>query len=71
MQRGDAIYKELCFSCHGDDGRGTPVAGAAAGAMMAPAFVGNPRVTGHPDYVVKALLHGLSGPVDGRTYAER
>ena len=69
MQRGDAIYKELCFSCHGDDGRGTPVAGAAAGAIMAPAFVGNPRVTGHPDYVVKALLHGLSGPVDGRTYA--
>jgi hypothetical protein len=31
--------------------------------------VGNPRVTGHPDYVVKTLMHGLTGPVDGRTYA--
>jgi mono/diheme cytochrome c family protein len=69
MQRGDAIYKELCFSCHGDDGRGTPVPGAAAGAIMAPAFVGNARITAHPDYVVKTLLHGLTGAVDGRTYA--
>jgi mono/diheme cytochrome c family protein len=69
MQHGDAIYKELCFSCHGDDGRGAPVPGAAAGAIMAPAFVGNSRITGHPDYVIKTLLHGLSGPVDGRTYA--
>ncbi len=68
MQRGDGIYKELCFSCHGDDGRGAPVPGAA-GAIMAPAFVGNQRITGHPDYVVRTLLHGLSGPVDGRSYA--
>jgi mono/diheme cytochrome c family protein/glucose/arabinose dehydrogenase len=69
MQRGDAIYKELCFSCHGDDGRGAPVPGAAAGAIMAPSFVGNPRITRHPDYVIRTLLHGLTGPVDGRTYA--
>jgi glucose/arabinose dehydrogenase/mono/diheme cytochrome c family protein len=69
MQRGDAIYKELCFSCHGDDGRGAPVPGAAAGAIMAPSFVGNARVTSHPDYVIKTLLHGLTGPLDGRTYA--
>ena len=26
--RGEGIYKELCFSCHGDDGRGTPEPGA-------------------------------------------
>ena len=31
MQRGDTIYKELCFSCHGDDGRGAPQPGAASG----------------------------------------
>ena len=24
---------------------------------------------GHRDYVVKTLLHGLDGPIDGRTYA--
>ena len=69
MQRGDGIYKELCFSCHGDDGRGAPVPGAAAGVILAPAFVGNLRITGHPDYVVRTLLHGLSGPIEGRTYA--
>jgi mono/diheme cytochrome c family protein len=69
MQRGDAIYKELCFSCHGDDGRGAPVPGGAVGAIMAPAFVGNPRITGHADYVIKTLLHGLTGPLDGRAYA--
>jgi hypothetical protein len=27
-------------------------------------------VTGHRDYVIKALLHGVTGPVDGRNYAE-
>lgn len=69
MQRGDAIYKELCASCHGDDGRGAPVPGGAVGAVMAPSFVGNARVTGHPDYVLKTLLHGLTGPIEGRTYA--
>ncbi|MDQ3213009.1 MAG: discoidin domain-containing protein [Acidobacteriota bacterium] len=69
MERGDAIYKELCFSCHGEDGRGTPVPGAPAGAIMAPSLVGNLRITGHSDYVVKTLLHGLIGPIDGRTYA--
>ena len=25
---------------------------------------------GHRDYVIKALLHGLTGPVDGETYTE-
>ena len=29
--RGSAIYTELCFACHGDDGRGTPLPGASAG----------------------------------------
>ena len=28
LERGGAIYTELCFSCHGDDGRGTPTPGA-------------------------------------------
>jgi mono/diheme cytochrome c family protein/glucose/arabinose dehydrogenase len=68
MQRGDTIYKELCFSCHGDDGRGTPQPGAAAGVLMAPNLVGAPRVQGHRDYVIKTLLHGLDGPIDGKVY---
>jgi len=36
---------------------------------MAPALAGSPRVTGHADYVTKVLLHGLTGPIEGKTYA--
>jgi mono/diheme cytochrome c family protein/glucose/arabinose dehydrogenase len=70
MERGDAIYKELCFSCHGDDGRGTPVpAIAAREGRLAPSLVANTRLTGHREYVIKTLLHGLTGPVEGQKYA--
>lgn len=69
IRRGEAIYTELCAACHGADGRGTPLAGAP-GVTMAPPLAGSPRVQGHRDYVVKALLHGLVGGVDGRTYTQ-
>jgi hypothetical protein len=36
---------------------------------MAPPLAGSPRVNGHRDYIVNAVLFGLSGPVDGRTYS--
>jgi mono/diheme cytochrome c family protein len=68
LLRGEATYKELCFSCHGPDGKGAPMAGAPAGASMAPALAGSPRVVGHRDYVIKVLLHGLSGPIEGKEY---
>jgi mono/diheme cytochrome c family protein len=70
MARGSAIYTELCFSCHGDDGRGTPVPGARAGVVMAPSLSGSARVTGHRDYVIKPLLHGMSGPIAGTAYPQ-
>ena len=38
--------------------------------MKAPSFVGSARVQGHQDYVIKAILHGLTGPLDGRTYSD-
>jgi hypothetical protein len=38
--------------------------------MMSPPLAGSPRVTGHRDYVIKTLLHGLTGPLDGRTYTQ-
>ena len=38
--------------------------------MKAPSFVGSARVQGHQDYVMKAILHGLTGPLDGRTYSD-
>ena len=38
--------------------------------MMGPALAGSPRVTGHRDYVIKTLLHGMTGPLAGRTYTQ-
>ncbi len=70
MTRGATIYKELCFSCHGDDGRGVPVVGAPPGTMMGPSIAGSPRVQGHRDYVSKVLLHGLTGPLADKTYTQ-
>ena len=43
---------------------------APAGTMMAPSIAGSPRVQGHRDYVIKTILHGLSGPVDGTSYTQ-
>ena len=28
------------------------------------------RVNGHRDYITKVVLHGLAGPVDGKTYTD-
>jgi mono/diheme cytochrome c family protein/glucose/arabinose dehydrogenase len=69
LERGSVGYAEICFACHGDDGRGTPDP-SAPGSTTAPSLSGSARVTGHRDYVVKAILYGLTGPIDGRSYAE-
>ena len=37
---------------------------------LAPSLAGSARVTGHRDYVVKAVLHGLTGAIDGKTYPQ-
>ncbi|HEX6924132.1 MAG TPA: c-type cytochrome [Longimicrobiaceae bacterium] len=66
LTRGAQIFGELCAECHGESGRGTPAGG---GRTIAPALAGSPRVQGHPEYVIKTLLHGLTGPVGGNTYA--
>jgi mono/diheme cytochrome c family protein len=70
LERGGVIYAELCYSCHGADGRGTPTPGGAAGSVLAPSLAGSARVNGHRDYVIKTLLHGLAGPVDGKAYPQ-
>ena len=69
VDRGGTIYRELCFNCHGDDGHGTPAPGAT-GVALAPSLVGSPRVNGHRDYVIKAILHGVTGPVAGQSYSQ-
>ena len=70
LQRGQTTYIELCALCHGNDGRGAPLSGAPAGTTMAPPLAGSAGVQAHRDYVIKVLLHGLTGPVGGRTYNE-
>jgi mono/diheme cytochrome c family protein len=68
LVRGESTYRELCFSCHGADGMGAPMAGTNDGTTLAPALGRSPRVVGHREYVIRTLLHGLTGPMEGRTY---
>jgi mono/diheme cytochrome c family protein len=68
MNRGQATYQELCFTCHGLDGRGTSVEGLPPGVTLAPALAGAKVVLGHRDGLIRALLHGVTGPVGGKTY---
>jgi mono/diheme cytochrome c family protein len=70
LQQGSDVFGGVCFSCHGADGLGQPMAGAAPGTTMAPPLAGSPRVQAHRDYVIKVLLNGLAGPVNGKTYPE-
>jgi len=70
IERGGVIYTEVCYACHGSDGRGTPTPGGGPGATLAPSLAGSPRVNGHRDYVIKAVLHGLTGPLDGKTFPQ-
>jgi mono/diheme cytochrome c family protein len=70
LKEGETIYRNLCHTCHGEDARGVAVAGSSSVAMMGPALAGSPRVVGHRDYVIKTLLHGMTGPVAGQTYTQ-
>ncbi len=66
IAKGAKIYQELCATCHGKNGKGNP---ASDGVLMAPSFVSSTRIKWHPDYVVKTILRGLSGELQGEKYA--
>jgi mono/diheme cytochrome c family protein/glucose/arabinose dehydrogenase len=68
LVRGETIYKELCFACHGPDGKGMPMQGAKPGTTMAPPLAGSKTVNGPRDGIVAVLLKGLTGQVNGKTY---
>jgi mono/diheme cytochrome c family protein len=70
LQQGADVFGAVCFSCHGPDGMGAAMEGTGGTAMLGPPLAGSPRVQGHRDYVVKVLLKGLSGALDGRTYRD-
>jgi mono/diheme cytochrome c family protein len=63
---GSSTFKSFCSSCHGPDGKGL----AIAGAMAAPSLVGSKRLAlPEKNTALRILLHGLTGPVDGKTYS--
>ncbi len=68
VKRGEAIYKELCFACHGPDGKGMQLEGADKGVTMAPPFVGSATLVGHKDAPIAVVLKGLTGLVNGKKY---
>ena len=65
VSSGSTIYKQLCASCHGTDGKGITIGG---NEMPAPPLAGSPRVKGDKILNIQLLLYGLQGPVDGKTY---
>jgi len=49
-EKGDALYKEHCASCHQYDGGGVP--------MLQPELIGKPRANGPPGGVIDMILFG-------------
>ena len=62
---GYDIYKQTCVTCHGPDLTGVP---NGENSLIAPSLMGSPRVTGDKEVLVKILLNGLTGPIDGKEY---
>jgi mono/diheme cytochrome c family protein/glucose/arabinose dehydrogenase len=67
IKDGALIFKQLCATCHGADGKGVNNGGKD---MPAPPLAGAKDVNADPEKLIKILLHGLSGPVDGKNYAD-
>ncbi|MFK7911527.1 MAG: discoidin domain-containing protein [Akkermansiaceae bacterium] len=68
MERGKTIYAQLCHTCHGQDGKGQQMAGNKDGVTLAPSLIGTPRVKGSGEALIRVLLQGMTGPIDGKTY---
>ena len=68
LAKGQAIYRELCFACHGYDGKGMAMEGQKPGTTIAPPLAGSATVRGHRDGIVRVLLNGMSGPIGGKAY---
>lgn len=64
LSKGAVTYQSLCISCHGADGKGVD----AGKDKIAPPLAGSVIVNGNKDTVIKIVLRGLTGPIDGKTY---
>ncbi|SDF76094.1 Glucose/arabinose dehydrogenase, beta-propeller fold [Dyadobacter soli] len=62
VMNGSVIYKSLCATCHGADGKGLT-------SKTAPPLNGSRRLNrNNTQASVRILLHGLSGPIEGNSY---
>ncbi len=61
---GAVIFQSFCAACHGVEGRGLPT-------KVAPPLIGKFKLLEQKEGVIKILLHGLKGPVDGAVYADQ
>jgi glucose/arabinose dehydrogenase/mono/diheme cytochrome c family protein len=64
---GAATFSSLCVTCHGPAGKGIAVAGTSDFAAP-PLTSSTKRLAGDKFNLVKIVLHGLTGPIDGKTY---
>ena len=62
---GYDIYKQTCVTCHGPDLKGVP---NGENSLIAPSLIGSPRVIGDKEVLIKILLNGLTGPIEGKEY---
>jgi mono/diheme cytochrome c family protein len=58
-------YFGFCMFCHASNGKGTVL---DQGGTMAPPLAGSPRVLGDKEALARIIMHGLTGPVDGKIY---
>lgn len=58
---GGEIFKSMCSACHGGDGKGLPT-------NAAPALRGAKHLNADKDIAIRILMHGLKGPIEGKTY---
>ena len=64
---GSATFSSLCATCHGANGKGLMVAGSTE-LPAPPLTAATKRLAGSKENLMRILLHGLSGPIDGKTY---
>jgi len=65
--KGAATFNSLCASCHGTDGKGMALGGSG---MAAPSLENSERLGfEEKNTLTRILLHGLTGPVDGKEYS--
>jgi len=66
VQKGTVIYETVCSTCHGEDGKGVAPPGVAP---LAPPLAGSAFVLGPKEALGRVLLHGLTGPLEGKEYS--